>query len=38
MPRSDHLLAMDRDREQVISLVREFVLGGDHTIAGSNTD
>jgi carboxylesterase len=27
LPRSDHLVALDRDREQVVSLTREFVLG-----------
>jgi carboxylesterase len=29
LPRSDHLVALDRDREQVISLTRDFVLGRD---------
>ena len=27
LPRSDHLVALDREREQVIALTREFVLG-----------
>jgi carboxylesterase len=27
LPRSDHLLAFDRDRDEVISLTRDFVLG-----------
>ena len=33
LPRSEHLVALDRDREQVIALTRDFVLGcgNDHT-------
>jgi carboxylesterase len=27
LPRSDHLVAVDRDRERAISLTRDFVLG-----------
>ncbi len=27
LPRSDHLVALDREREQVISLTRDFVMG-----------
>jgi carboxylesterase len=27
MPRSDHLVALDRDREQVVVMTRDFVLG-----------
>jgi carboxylesterase len=28
LPRSDHVVAVDRDRDRVIALTREFVLGG----------
>ena len=27
LPRSDHLVALDRDRERAVSLTRDFVLG-----------
>jgi esterase/lipase len=27
LPRSDHLVALDRERDQVIALTRDFVLG-----------
>jgi carboxylesterase len=35
LPRSDHLVALDRDREQAISLTRDFVLGRDEILEGS---
>lgn len=35
LPRSDHLLAFDRDRDEVIQLTRDFVLGRDHLSVGS---
>ncbi|MGP0065818.1 MAG: alpha/beta hydrolase [Isosphaeraceae bacterium] len=37
MPRSDHLVALDRDREQVIALTRDFVLGRGDPFAGPET-
>ncbi len=35
LPRSDHLVALDREREQVISLTRDFVLGRGEPALGS---
>jgi carboxylesterase len=35
LPRSDHLVAFDRDREVVISLTRDFVLGRGRVFDGS---
>jgi len=37
-PRSDHLVALDRDREQVIAMVRAFVLGREEAFEGTKTD
>jgi carboxylesterase len=37
LPRSDHLLALDRDREQVIALTRDFVLSGKDDFETSET-
>lgn len=34
LPRSDHLVALDRERETVISLTREFVLGRGPILEG----
>ena len=33
LPRSDHLVALDREREQVIDLTRDFVLGRGDSLA-----
>ncbi len=35
LPRSDHLVALDRDRIRVTELTRDFVLGRDETPEGS---
>ena len=35
LPRSDHLLAFDRDRDEAISLTRDFVLGRGRLFEGS---
>jgi carboxylesterase len=35
LPRSDHLLALDREREQVIALTLDFVLGRRVSLRGS---
>jgi carboxylesterase len=35
LPRSDHLVALDREREQVIALTRDFVLGRGDLHRGS---
>lgn len=35
LPRSDHLVALDREREQVIVLTRDFVLGRPSSLRGS---
>lgn len=35
LPRSDHLVALDRDREQVIAMTRDFVLGRGPVFAGA---
>jgi carboxylesterase len=34
LPRSDHLVALDREREQVIAQTRDFVLGGGELLEG----
>jgi carboxylesterase len=34
LPRSDHLVAFDRDREEVISLTRDFILGRGRLFEG----
>lgn len=34
LPRSDHLLAFDRDREEVLALTRDFVLGRGRILEG----
>jgi len=38
LPRSDHLVALDRDREEVIALTRDFVLERTESYAGSKAD
>ncbi len=38
LPGSDHLIALDRDRQQVIARTREFVLGRDDLVLGSGTE
>jgi carboxylesterase len=35
LPRSDHLVALDREREKVIALTRDFVLGRGDFLRGS---
>lgn len=35
LPRSDHLVALDREREQVIAMTREFVLGRGAVFEGA---
>ena len=35
LPRSDHLVALDREREQVVALTRDFVLGRGDPLRGS---
>jgi carboxylesterase len=37
LPRSDHLVALDREREQVIAVTRDFVLGQGDGARGSTT-
>ena len=37
LPRSDHLLAFDRDREEVISLTCDFVLGQGRVLGDSGS-
>ncbi len=37
LPRSDHLVALDRERERVIALTRDFVLGLGASFEGSRT-
>jgi carboxylesterase len=37
LPRSDHLVALDRDRDQVVALTVEFVLRGGESVSGSTT-
>jgi carboxylesterase len=37
LPRSDHLIALDRDREEVIAATRDFVLGRGVPTEGSTT-
>jgi carboxylesterase len=34
LPRSDHLVALDREREQVIALTSDFVLGRGDSLHG----
>jgi carboxylesterase len=38
LPHSDHLVALDRDRDQVIAVTRDFVLGRGDRSYGSKLD
>jgi esterase/lipase len=38
LPRSDHVVAVDRDREQVVTLTREFVLGRESSVREGERD
>jgi carboxylesterase len=38
LPRSDHVVAVDRDRERVVALTREFVLGRESNVSAGNSD
>ena len=38
LPRSDHLVALDREREQVIALTRDFVVGHGNSLRESKAD
>jgi hypothetical protein len=38
LPRSDHVVAVDRDRERVVALTREFVLGRGSSVPEGDFD
>jgi carboxylesterase len=38
LPRSDHLVALDREREKVIAMTRDFVLGRHDSLRGSKAE
>jgi carboxylesterase len=38
LPRSDHVVAVDRDRERVVALTREFVLGRGSSVPEGHSD